>query len=142
MSKIYILQGIVSREPVYWEAIEDDRLVRQIDEGGQIARRRSDLRRDALSYWGVVTQHGKYGFDLKNNTVVIDGISFHLGAQNDSDAELKSSVLRIEGELFYRRNCVIGQSSQQCDTVAVEIGVGLSRIVISLYPDFKVILKS
>jgi hypothetical protein len=122
---IYTIQGHLSALPVFWEAVIDGHMVRQIGGDGMVRRKRGELPLDRLTYWGVACQQGRYGFDLENQTIVLD---------NDSLPFAMPENIRV---LQYRRN-VIASSDGDEETVWVRFGLNEIEMEIVFWPHFQV----
>lgn len=122
---IYSIQGHLSALPVFWEAIVDGKMVRQISDDGMVRRKRSELPLDRLTYWGVVCQQGRYGFDLENQTIVINDIAL--------PCALPAHIQALQ----YRRN-IIASSDGDEETLWVRFGVNEIEMEIVFGPHFQV----
>jgi hypothetical protein len=122
---MYTIQGQLSSLPVFWEAVLDGRVVRQISGDGMVCRKRSELPLDQITYWGIVCQQGRYGFDLENQTIIANDII--------TPCALPENI----HELQYRRNIVISSDGDE-KTIWVRFGIDDIEIEIHFWPHFQV----
>jgi len=124
MSDIYIISGRVSHLPCFWQARYGDLCVEQIDETGEPVRRRAELSPDGLTYWGVVTKFGSFGFDIQNQKVVFGATGLNPRSE-------------LCGELDYSRHMVIDTNGLNL-TTSVTVSLGNHKLRVIFHPSFAV----
>ena len=125
---MYVVQGFLSCLPVFWEAKLKNESIYQIGEDGMVCKKRSELPLEQLSYWGIVCEQGRMGFDIEQNCVVI----------NDSKTECVFN--RQIQKLVYARSITVDESHKET-TTRVRFGVDEKEMIVNFIPQFKVIFN-
>jgi hypothetical protein len=122
---MYVIQGLLSSLPVFWEARIQNETIYQIGEDGIVSRKRSELPLEHLNYWGIVCEQGRIGLDIEQNCVVVN--------DNKTECAFKKPIKK----LVYARSITIDENQKET-TTQVRFGVDEREMIVNFIPQFKV----
>ena len=122
---IYNICGQISSLPVFWEAVVGGKVIKQIGGDGMVCRKRSSLPLEEIEYWGIVCEHGKCGFDIKQQNLDCFGKLIPVDIDKNID------------KLDYKRSIIVDSDGNE-QTAWVEIGIDNKCLKVIFLPKFEV----
>lgn len=141
-AKLYLIYGQVSRVPIYWEAeLEDGRYFAQVDHKGDPTGTLSSFDPSDVSYIGLTSSQGRWGFFPKQGRALINGASFTLGQHGITSDGSDVIPLRLSSPFRFRCRHLVDSSGTQ-ELMLAELSTAEYTLTIRFWPNFDAVLSA